>query len=283
MSGTLFVVATPIGNLEDITLRALRVLREVTLVAAEDTRRTGNLLRHYDIPTPVISYHEHNERHRTAQILDRLRDGASVALVSDAGTPGISDPGAVLVKAARDAGFRVDPVPGPSALTAALSASGVAFTRFAFAGFPPIRSKDRAKWFAWVAALSDVPVVFYEAPHRILRTLDDTRLYLAERPILVARELTKAHEQWTSAEELPVVRGEFVVIIGQKTEISRGVQCNKPYLTISPDNDAEIQRIFGDLTESAALPSRRAAVKAVAQRLGLPTRAVYEALERVKN
>jgi 16S rRNA (cytidine1402-2'-O)-methyltransferase len=283
MSGTLFVVATPIGNLEDITLRALRVLREVTLVAAEDTRRTGNLLRHYDIPTPVISYHEHNERQRTVQILDRLRAGASVALVSDAGTPGISDPGAVLVKAAREGGFRVDPVPGPSAVTAALSASGLAFSRFAFAGFPPIRSKDRTKWFSWVESLSDVPVVFYEAPHRIRRTLDEVRRYLVERPILVARELTKVHEQWSSgnSEECKGLdRGEFVVILGQMT--TNGSADSQLQATAAP-TDVEIQQIFGELTKSAMLPSRRAAIKAVADRLGLSARAVYEALERVKN
>jgi 16S rRNA (cytidine1402-2'-O)-methyltransferase len=256
------------------------VLREVALVAAEDTRRTGNLLRHYDISTPVISYHEHNERHRTAQILGRLRDGASVALVSDAGTPGISDPGAVLVKAARDAGFRVDPVPGPSAVTAALSASGMAFTRFGFAGFPPIRSKDRIGWFAWVASLADAPVVFYEAPHRIRRTLKEARAYLAERPIIVARELTKAHEQWSLGGDDPTERGEFVVIIGQKTNID---DASSPQESIGAPTAAEIARVFGEMTKSAGLPSRRAAVKAVADRLGLSSRAVYEALERAKN
>src|SRR5688572_21832825 len=139
LTGTLFVVATPIGNLEDITLRALRILKEVDLVAAEDTRRTGNLLRHYDIHTPLISLHEHNEFQRTDELVARLQTGDSVAVVSDAGTPGISDPGARLVRAARQAGVRVDPIPGPSAITAILSASGVALGRFAFAGFPPVR------------------------------------------------------------------------------------------------------------------------------------------------
>ena len=151
--GTLFVVATPIGNLEDITLRALRVLREVSLVAAEDTRRTGNLLRHYEIQTPLVSVHAHNERQRSALLVERLRAGDSVALVSDAGTPGISDPGAQVVRAVRDAGFRVEPIPGPSAVTAVLSASGLEFTQFAFAGFPPTRSKDRNIWFEWVGAI----------------------------------------------------------------------------------------------------------------------------------
>ena len=181
--GTLFVVATPIGNLEDITLRALRVLRESALVAAEDTRRTGNLLRHYQIQTPLLSLHEHNEQRRAARIVERLQAGDSVALVSDAGTPGISDPGAGLVRSARDAGCRVEAIPGPSAVTAVLSAAGIQFERFVFAGFPPVRSKDRKLWFGWVASLESAPVVCFEAPHRIRKTLEDCRKYFGERPI----------------------------------------------------------------------------------------------------
>ncbi len=142
-SGTLFVVATPIGNLEDITLRALRVFREVAVVAAEDTRRSGNLLRHYDIRTPLVSLHEHNEHRRRVQLVARLKAGESIALVTDAGTPGISDPGASFVRAARDAGIRVEPVPGPSAVTAAMSVAGVESQGFVFIGFLPTRSKAR--------------------------------------------------------------------------------------------------------------------------------------------
>lgn len=274
MPGTLFVVATPIGNLEDITLRALRVLREVALVAAEDTRRSGNLLRHYQIDTPLLSLHEHNEHQRSGRIVERLLSGESVALVSDAGTPGISDPGALLVRAARDAGIRVDPVPGPSALTAALSASGLSFERFAFGGFPPTRSIDRKRWFEWVAALSDTPVVFYEAPHRITRTLLEVRRLLVDRPITVARELTKAHEQWLSSEEPPPEIGEFVVIVGQST--------NTTVASVAMD-DSSIAVLFGELTKSGAASSRRGIVKAVAERLGLPVKTVYDALERAKN
>jgi 16S rRNA (cytidine1402-2'-O)-methyltransferase len=283
MSGTLFVVATPIGNLEDITLRALRILREVTLVAAEDTRRTRNLLRHYQITTPLISYHEHNQRGRTLQIVDRLRAGASVALVSDAGTPGISDPGAALVKAAREAGVRVEPIPGASALTAALSASGVEFNGFVFAGFPPIRSKDRKHWFRWLGSQADVPIVCYEAPHRVRRTLDELRANLVNRPILIARELTKVHEEWASGEHEPLERGEFVIIIGQTTESvpldhgTDGTRSHPPHL------DAEVAAIFCDLTKSGQYESRRATVRAVAERLALSTKAVYQALERAKN
>ena len=146
MAGTLFVVATPIGHLEDITLRALRVLKSVALVAAEDTRRTGNLLRHYDINTPILSLHEHNEEARVPKVLGRLDAGDSVALVTDAGTPGVSDPGARLVAAVRKAGFRVEPIPGASAVVTALSVAGISSDGFVFLGFPPIRSKDRKQW-----------------------------------------------------------------------------------------------------------------------------------------
>src|SRR3954467_9208228 len=148
MPGILFVVATPIGNLEDVTLRALRVLRDVSLVAAEDTRRTARLLQHYSISTPTTSLHEHNEREKTPKLIERLKAGASIALVSDAGTPVVSDPGEALVAAARKAGVRVESVPGPSAVMAALSSCGIEASEFVFLGFPPIRSKDRALWFA---------------------------------------------------------------------------------------------------------------------------------------
>lgn len=271
--GTLFVVATPIGNLEDITLRALRVLREVAVVAAEDTRRTSNLLRHYQIGTPLISLHEHNEHQRIASLLGRLHAGQSVAVVSDAGTPGVSDPGARLVSAARQIGIRVDPIPGASAVTAALSASGLTFERFAFAGFAPIRSNNRKNWFQWISSLPDIPVVCFEAPHRIRRFLADAKQLLAKRPIIVARELTKAHEEWLNGSDDVPDRGEFVVIFGQTTE---------SYTPATDLDDAQIAVLFGQITESAALSSRRAVIKAVATELGLSVRSVYDALERAK-
>ena len=146
--GVLYVVATPIGNLEDMTLRAIKILKLVQLVAAEDTRRTGILLRHFEIATPILSVHEHNEHARVERIIGRLAKGESVALVTDAGTPGISDPGAALVSAIREAGFTVEPIPGASAVAAAISASGVTSHGFTFLGFPPIRLKDRKIWFA---------------------------------------------------------------------------------------------------------------------------------------
>ena len=288
--GTLYVVATPIGNLEDITLRALRILREVAVVAAEDTRRTGNLLRHYQIATPLTSLHEHNEHRKRTAIVERLLAGESVALVSDAGTPGISDPGALLVAAARAARVRVDPIPGPSAITAALSASGIRLERFAFAGFPPIRSKDRKLWFGWVASLADIPVVCFEAPHRIRKTLIEMQTKLVERPITVARELTKTYEEWSFDAPAAEERGEFVLIVGQKTNLAQLPP--EPTVSISLDGamsassqaaqDAEVVRVFGEMTKTDMYDSKRSAVKAVAERLGLPSRAVYSALERSK-
>lgn len=278
MAGTLYIVATPIGNLEDITLRALRTLKEVALVAAEDTRRTGNLLRHYGIDTPLISLHEHNEYRRAEDLLRRLHAGDSVALVSDAGTPGISDPGAKLVRTVRSAGLKVEPIPGPSAVTAVLSASGLSFERFVFAGFPPTRSKDRKKWFAWVSQLEDVPVVCFEAPHRVRRTLDEIGQILVDRPIIVARELTKLHEEWSfgalgsTKDPIPEAKGEYALIISPKNPTTEAV-VDVP--------DQEIGRLFGQITENEGV-TRRNAIRAVAQRLGLSANTVYAALERAK-
>ena len=194
--GVLFVVATPIGNLDDITLRAIKVLQQVQLVAAEDTRRTGILLRHFNIDTPILSVHEHNERARIDRIVGRLAKGESVALVTDAGTPGISDPGAALVAAIRDQGFTVEPIPGASAVVAAISASGITSHGFTFLGFPPIRGKDRKRWFddAIVGARHRL-VVFFEAPHKLQKTLGELG-ELVDRPIILARELTKLHEEF---------------------------------------------------------------------------------------
>ncbi len=194
MSGTLYVVATPIGNLEDITFRAVRILREVAVIAAEDTRRTARLLQHYSISTPTTSLHEHNERTRSTAIVKRLQGGESVALVSDAGTPVVSDPGAWLVAAAHKAAVPVVPIPGPSAVIAALSASGLTAEQLLFVGFPPSRAGARKRWFA---ALKDESrlIAFYEAPHRIRASLEDLLEQLGDRLIAVGRELTKAHEE----------------------------------------------------------------------------------------
>ena len=194
MSGTLYLVATPIGNLEDLTFRAVRVLREVDLIAAEDTRRTGGLLQHYSISTATTSFHAHNEQQKQALLLRRLADGQSIALVSDAGTPTVSDPGSRLVAAAHKRGVRVEAVPGASAVLAALVSSGLASEQFLFAGFPPSRSNDRKKW---LEKLSDEPrpLVIFEAPHRITKLLGQMKDIMGDREVCLGRELTKKHEE----------------------------------------------------------------------------------------
>ena len=220
MSGTLFVVATPIGNLEDVTLRALRVLKEVDVIACEDTRRTRALLSHFDIHTPTVSYFEHNKLVRGPQLLRQLTEGRSVALVTDAGTPGISDPGFMLVRDARAAGVSVVPVPGPAAVAAVLSAAGIPADRFVFDGFLPIKPGRRVNRLTALREL-DTTIVLYESPHRILATLDAIATVFGEREIVVAREVTKQFEEIVRAaaaahhERLAAagVRGEFTIVI----------------------------------------------------------------------
>lgn len=218
---TLYLVATPIGNLEDITLRALRALKECDVVAAEDTRHTGQLLKHFGISKPLLSYFQFNEAKRSEEIIERLRRGEKVALVTDAGSPGISDPGERVVRAAVAAGFRVESVPGPCAVIAALTASGLPTEEFHFVGFLPHKSGQRRKR---LEALRDVPgtVVFYESPFRIEKLLGELKEIYPERPVVLARELTKKFEEFlrgTPAELLEVARtrslkGEFVVLMG---------------------------------------------------------------------
>jgi 16S rRNA (cytidine1402-2'-O)-methyltransferase len=194
MAGTLYLVATPIGNLADITHRALQVLKDVELIACEDTRHTQKLLQHYGIKTKTISYHEHNEQQRAAQLIDLLKQGSDVAVVSDAGTPSISDPGFRLVRAAIENEVPVVPVPGPSALISALIAAGLPTDEFFFAGFLPSKLNARR---ARLTELKSVPgtLIFYEAPHRLSATLKDAYETLGEREAVVARELTKLHEE----------------------------------------------------------------------------------------
>jgi 16S rRNA (cytidine1402-2'-O)-methyltransferase len=195
MAGILYVVATPIGNLEDVTLRALRILRDVSIIAAEDTRRTARLLQHYSISTRTTSLHEHNEREKGPKLVERLLAGESIALVSDAGTPVVSDPGQTLVALAREAGVRVEPIPGPSAVLAAISASGLPAPSFAFVGFPPSRSNDRDRWFRALKGRQEL-LVFFEAPHRVRDALSRLVMLFDQNKLIgVARELTKTHEQ----------------------------------------------------------------------------------------
>lgn len=278
MSGTLFVVATPIGNLEDVTLRALRVLREVDLIAAEDTRRTAKLLHHYSIQTRTTSLHEHNERQKFTALLSRLQEGKHIALVSDAGTPGVSDPGATLIQEAIARGIRVEPIPGPSAVLAALVASGLPIGQFVFMGFPPSRSKDRTRWFQNLAGESRT-LVFFEAPHRIKGTLECVRNTLGERTVSVGRELTKVHEQLVRGpiasvlERLGEPRGEYSVVVS-------GLN-NQNILPLEAPNDQVLRVEFCRLTEFGGL-ARRPALAEVAKRHGLSTRAVYAAVERAK-
>jgi 16S rRNA (cytidine1402-2'-O)-methyltransferase len=277
-AGILYLVATPIGNLEDITLRALRVLRECDLVAAEDTRHTAKLLHHFDIRTPTTSLHEHNEHAKAPTLVERLLLGASVALVSDAGTPAVSDPGFRLVRAALAAGIRVEAIPGPSAVLAALVSSGLPTDAFVFVGFPPARAKARASWLEALRAETRT-IVFFEAPHRIVTTLTDALRVVGDRQMAVGRELTKLHEE--------LVRGPISEVLGRLTEL-RGeftiVMAGQANVAISVDvfslNESDVYGEFCRLTELGM--KRRDAVGAVASKYGLRSREAYAAIERVR-
>lgn len=268
MPGSLYLVATPIGNLEDITLRALRVLRESDLIACEDTRQTGKLLRHFEIiEKPMLSYHEHNEAARTRELVAKLESGANIALVSDAGTPLVSDPGYRLVIAAVEAGVAVVPIPGASALLSALAASGLPTDAFRFCGFLPPKASQRRKALEEVRG-ETCTLVFYEAPHRILDTLSDIAAVLGDRPVVVARELTKLHEEFLRglAEEVraqlasrPSVKGEITLVIGKGSPAA-----------VSTPVDQAVREL-----EQQGMP-RMDAIKQVARERGLSKREVYK-------
>ncbi len=278
MPGTLFVVATPIGNLEDITIRALRVLREVAVIAAEDTRRTAHLLARHGITTPTTSLHEHNEAGKSGGMVARLQGGDSIALVSDAGTPTVSDPGGRLIRMAIDAGIRVEPVPGPSAVLTALAASGLPTDAFSFVGFPPTRSKDRKKWFCRVAEIGGT-IVFFEAPHRIQATLHELRRTVGDCQVAVGRELTKIHEELVRGPILVVTeglgegRGEYTVVVN----IGLITENNQP-ITAEPSS------VVADVAETslAAGVTKRKAINIVARKHGIAPNKVYEILEASK-
>jgi 16S rRNA (cytidine1402-2'-O)-methyltransferase len=277
MSGTLFVVATPIGNLEDVTLRALRVLREVDLIAAEDTRRTARLLARHGISTPVVSFHHHNTRARLPQLVGRLSSGSSIALVTDAGTPGVSDPGVELVRAAIEHDISIDPIPGASASLTAAVASGFPLVPFTFLGFPPTRSKDRTAWFS---AVSDIhhTVVFFESPLRVLRTLREGSHKWGNRQIFVGRELTKRHQQFfrgtadAVSEHLIRAKGEITVALSP---------VDMPIMSSDVVNETELAAAFGRLTNYTGV-ARREAIRKVANEFKVPARAVYQAVEAAK-
>ena len=203
--GTLYLVATPLGNLGDITYRAVETLKTVALIAAEDTRRTHVLCQKYGIATPLTSLHEHNEGRKAPELIERMKTGESVALVTDAGMPVISDPGAFLVEQARAAGIPVTAIPGPSAVVAALALSGFRGERFRFEGFPPKKSAAVERWLKELAG-EEIPVICYESPFRLVKTLGAIRKTLGEIPIVVARELTKLHEEVTRGSTSQVLR-----------------------------------------------------------------------------
>lgn len=266
--GTLYIVPTPIGNLEDITLRALRVLREVRLIAAEDTRTTRVLLQHYDIPTPLTSYHEHNKLVKLDALFDALAQG-DVALVSDAGTPGISDPGYELIREAVARGVRVEPLPGPNALLPALVGSGLPTDQFIYLGFLPKKARARADV---LAELENEPrtLVIYESPNRLLDTLASIRETLGERPVCVARELSKIYEEFVrgSIEEVTAhytanpPRGEIVLVVGGALQADD-----------TPWDEARVRHALqARLDEGHSLSS---AARTVAAQSGWNKRAVY--------
>jgi 16S rRNA (cytidine1402-2'-O)-methyltransferase len=268
VAGRLYIVATPIGNLEDITYRAVRVLGEADLIACEDTRQTRKLLDHYGIRKPTISYHEHNETGRSAELAERLCAGETIALVSDAGVPLISDPGYRLVHAALELGIPVEPVPGASAVLAALSASGLPTDAFHFGGFLPPKAGPRARVLKSLAD-ETATLVFYEAPHRILEALETIEQTLGSRPVVVARELTKVHEEFVrgTASEVraelaarEAIKGEITLLIGKAIE---------PAPDTTPIEDA-----VADLVRAGT--PRMDAIKQVARNRGLSKRDVYE-------
>ncbi len=272
--GTLYVVATPIGNLEDITLRALRILKEVDLISCEDTRHTAKLLQHYGISTPRQSYHEHNERQKTPRLLAMLREGKTIALVSDAGTPLVSDPGYRLVTECRKESIQVVAVPGASAVVAALSASGLATDTWLFAGYPPARAAARREWLGELAPIQ-ATLVFYEAPHRLLPSLKDMVSILGPRRACLARELTKLHEEWVTGTLSDIldtmanrsrIQGEITVMVERSTAAASG--SSHPESIV-----AHLEQVM-----AATSLSQKDALKEVARERGIPRREVYRQL-----
>jgi 16S rRNA (cytidine1402-2'-O)-methyltransferase len=272
MPGTLYLVATPIGNLADITHRALQVLNDVDLIACEDTRHTHKLLNHYGLSTKTLSYHEHNEQQRATELIDRLKRGTNIAVVSDAGTPSISDPGFRLVRAAIENDIPIVPIPGPSALITALIAAGLPTDEFFFAGFLPARANARR---ARLSELQSVPgtLIFYEAPHRLAETLKDAYEILGEREAVVARELTKLHEE--------IRRGrlsELTAAYAEKTDI-RGeivVLIDRNVIGAAATQTASVATLVNQYEQDGL--DHRAALKKAARELGLSRAEAYRKL-----
>ena len=276
MAGTLYVVSTPIGNLEDLTYRAVRVLSEVDLVACEDTRHSQKLLNHYGIKAKTVSYHEHNERDRAEELIGQLESGLDVAIVSDAGTPGISDPGFRVVRMALEADLKVVPIPGPTALVSALVASGLPSDEFFFAGFLPARSGARRSRLSELAGIPTT-LVFYEAPHRMAASLKDAREILGEREAVVARELTKLHEEivrgrlseladkFSEGGQEP--RGEMVVVVDRNVLEEAGRETSSEHSVSAIVARFEAEGLDG-----------RSALKKSARQLGISRDEAYRRL-----
>ena len=277
MPGTLYIVATPIGNLQDISLRAVETLRSVDVIACEDTRHTQKLLNHLGIKAKLISYHEHNEESRSGELIKMLSEGGSVAVVSDAGTPAINDPGFRVVKKAVEKGYDVNSIPGPSALITALAASGLPTDSFFFAGFLPAKKGDRQKR---LKELSSTPatLVFYEAPHRLSASLDDCLVVLGDRDAVVARELTKMHEEYSRGKlseiasrfEKQKPKGEIVLMIDRSSG-----ETNLP-----DASQGLVERVIE--LESSGL-DRRSALKQAAKELKLTRSEAYRKMQNAKN
>ncbi|MBW2467046.1 MAG: 16S rRNA (cytidine(1402)-2'-O)-methyltransferase [Deltaproteobacteria bacterium] len=267
--GTLYVVATPIGNLEDMTFRAVRILKEVDIIAAEDTRHTRKLLTHFSISTPTLSYYKEKERERAGLIINKLNEGKNIALVSDAGTPGISDPGSILVQQALAENIRVEPIPGPSSLTAALSVAGIRDSSFVFLGFAPARKKQRQDLLQSLS-LEEKSLVFFEAPHRLHSFLQDCFAILGDRRLLWCRELTKMHEEITWDHLKSVLRTiKDKKIKGESVLIIAGAQNDSNKIS-----DGEIEELLKACKKSQKL-SLKDAVQKITREHNLSRSAVY--------
>lgn len=268
--GALFIVATPIGNLEDITLRALRVLREADLIAAEDTRKTRKLLSAYDIHRPLVSLYDQVERQKSSVLISRLLAGKKVAYVSEAGTPGISDPGYVLINAAIENGIDVVPIPGPSAVVAALSASGLPMNAFVFLGFPPSQVSKRRKYFESLRHETRTAVI-YESPRRVIALLSEMFEIIGNRKIVVGRELTKVHEEMLRGDLKGVLERlkAFGEIKGEVTVILGGAEEARPEYS-----ESDILSLYSELAKNSSM-STRDIVLSIAERTGIPKKRVY--------
>lgn len=277
-TGCLYLVATPIGNLEDITIRAIRILQEVDLIAAEDTRHTRKLLSHYDIHTPLTSYHKHNERSKGEELIAKIKEGLKVALVSDAGMPGISDPGYDLVVKAREEDLPIVPIPGATASLSALVVSGLPTDRFVFEGFLPRKGKERRHILEQLKTEKRT-VILYEAPHRLITTLKDLFQVLGNRKLVLAREITKKHEEFMQGTITSLLthyksnepKGEFTMVLGPADPLAD--ETEQPTLE---------QAIAQVLSMEKAGKDRKTAIKEVAKNLGFPKREVYNAMVKVR-